>query len=164
MAVDPSNSESIMLFAYAFKGQADSVEKFVKRFQADSAAAFKSKADAATKKSIKDSIAVYRAQMRPLVDSVTAYQKLADEMPQKLMYTQIDRGKEKTTVRGQIENHGKVARTFALELEFVGKGGEVIGTQSVSVGPIAVNATGDFKTEFPKGGVWGVRYAKLPDK
>lgn len=134
VAMDPSNSENVMLFAFAFKGLSDN-EK-----------------DAAAKKK--------------LVDSVATYSKLADDMNavHKVVYTELDRGAEATTVRGQIENHGKAARSFTLEFELIGKDGAVIGKQSVPVASVAAGGVGDFVLESKIGGVLGVRYAALPLK
>ena len=134
VAIDPSNSENIMLFAFAFKGLSDN-EK-----------------DAAAKKK--------------LIDSVAAYSKLADDMNavHKVVYTEMDRGAEQTTVRGQVENHGKTAKSYTLEFELVGKDGAVLGKQSVSVPNVAAGGMGDFLLEAKVGGVLGVRYAALPLK
>jgi tetratricopeptide (TPR) repeat protein len=134
VAIDPSNSENVMLFAYAFKGLSDN-EK-----------------DPAKKKA--------------LIDSTVAYGKIADDMNllHKVVYTEFDRTKDHTTLRGQVENHGKTAKTYKLDFEFVGKDGAVIDKKTVSVDNVAAGGTGDFTVELDKGGVYGVRYAPLPLK
>jgi tetratricopeptide (TPR) repeat protein len=134
VALDPSNSENVMLFAYAFKGLSDA------------------ESNATAKKA--------------LIDSVNYYGKVADDMAQvhKLVYTEFDRLKDKTILAGQVENHGKVARTFTIEFEFLGKDGAVLAKQTATVANVAPNGVGDFTVEIPVGGVLGVRYAALPLK
>ena len=132
--VDPSNSENVMLFAYSFKGLSDN-EK-----------------DPKAKKA--------------LIDSVALYSKKADDlnMVHKVVYLEFDRAKEHTTLRGQVENHGKVAKSYTIDFEFVGKDGAVLGKQTASVANVKPNGAGDFTVELPLGGVYGVRYAALPLK
>ena len=134
VAIDPSNSDNIMLFAFAFKGLSD-LEK-----------------DPKAKKA--------------LVDSTVAYGNIADQMnlAHKVVYTVFDRTKEHTTLSGEVENHGKVARSFTIDFEFVGKDGAVVAKQAASVPNVAAGGTGTFTVDIPTGGVAGVRYAPLPLK
>ncbi|MFI5310437.1 MAG: tetratricopeptide repeat protein [Gemmatimonadales bacterium] len=134
VALDPSNGDNILLFAFAFKGLSDA------------------ETNAATKKA--------------LIDSVNYYGKVADDMAQvhKLVYTEFDRLKDKTILAGQVENHGKAARTFTIDFEFLGKDGSVIGKQTATVKDVKPNGVGDFSVELPMGGAMGVRYAALPMK
>lgn len=137
VAIDPSNPDNVMLFAYAFKGLSDN-EK-----------------DPKAKKA--------------LIDSVTVYSKQSDEMPHKVAYTEIDMGRDKATVKGTVENRAKMAKSYALEFEFVGKDGSVVGKQTANVGPVAAGASAEFTVELkPADGakldVAGIRYAPLPLK
>ena len=169
LTIDPSNPDNVMLFAYAFKGQSDSVnDNFLKKAQKDSAARFV-KADLATKKLLRDSITVWRREYNRLIDSVTTYSKLSDEMPHKFAYTELDMGRDKVSVKGTIENRAKTARTFTIIFEFLGKDGMVVGTSTANVGPVAAGASGEVSAELkPAEGskldVVGVRYAALPLK
>jgi hypothetical protein len=134
VALDPSNSDNVMLFAFAYKGLSDN-EK-----------------DPKAKKA--------------LIDSTVVYTKLADDINllHKVVYTEFDRAKDHTTLRGQVENHGKAAKSYTIEFEFLAKDGTVIGKQSVSVANVASGGAGDFAVDLDKGGVAGVRYAALPLK
>jgi tetratricopeptide (TPR) repeat protein len=163
VALDPSNPENVMLFAYAYKGLSDVPGEKLTALQKDSASRYL-KADLATKKTIRDSIAVYRSAQKVLIDSVVAYSKLGDEMPHKVTYTGLDRLKDKTTVAGEIENRGKAARSFTVEFEFLGKDGAVVGKQTATVANVAPGASGKFTVELAVGGVQGVRYAAIPLK
>ena len=105
------------------------------------------------------------AKKKMLLDSMVFYNKTSDEMPQKVTYVELGRLKDRTLLKGQVENRTKVARTVTLDFEFLDKSGAVMGTkQTTIVGPIAPGATKDFSLEFPMGGVYGVRYAPLPSK
>ena len=130
LAVDPSNPDNVLLYAYAFKGMADSTN------------------DAAAKKAYTDSAVVYSTK--------------SDGMKTKVLYTSIDRGREATTLQGEVENRGTAARTYTLEFEFVDTAGAVVEKKSVTVGPVAANGMSTFKVEIAKGGVAGVRYAPVP--
>jgi tetratricopeptide (TPR) repeat protein len=169
LTIDPSNPDNVMLFAYAYKGQSDSVNaNFLKKAQKDSAARYV-KADLATKKALRDTISVWRKEYNRLIDSVTTYSKLSDEMPHKLTYTELDMGKDKASVKGTIENRAKTAKSFTVVFEFLGKDGSVAGKATSTVGPVAAGATAEFSAELkPAEGtkleVVGVRYAALPLK
>jgi tetratricopeptide (TPR) repeat protein len=169
LTIDPSNPDNVMLFAYAYKGLSDSVnDNFLKKVQKDSAARY-AKADLATKKTLRDSITVWRREYNRLIDSVTTYSKLSDEMPHKLAYTELEMGKDKASVKGTIENRAKTAKSYAIVFEFLGKDGSVVGTKTANVGPVAPGASAEFSAELkPAEGakldVVGVRYAALPLK
>jgi tetratricopeptide (TPR) repeat protein len=169
LTIDPSNPDNVMLFAYAYKGQSDSVNaNFLKKAQKDSTGRYL-KADLATKKALRDTISVWRKEYNRLIDSVTTYSKLSDEMPHKLAYTELDMGKEKASVKGTIENRAKTAKSFTVVFEFIGKDGSVVGKATSNVGPVAAGASAEFSAELkPAEGakldVVGVRYAALPLK
>ena len=169
LTIDPSNPDNVMLFAYAYKGQSDSVStNFLKKAQKDSATRY-GKADLATKKALRDTISVWRKEYNRLIDSVTTYSKLSDEMPHKLAYTELDMGREKASVKGTIENRAKTAKSFTVVFEFIGKDGAVVGKATSNVGPVAAGASAEFSAELkPAEGakleVVGVRYVALPLK
>jgi tetratricopeptide (TPR) repeat protein len=105
------------------------------------------------------------AKKKMMLDSMVFYNKTSDEMPQKVTYVELGRLKDRTLLKGQVENRTKLARTVTIDFEFLDKNGAVMGTkQTTIVGPIAAGATKDFALEFPMGGVYGVRYAPLPSK
>lgn len=164
--LDPSNPDNVMLFAYAFKLFGDSVEaNFVKPAAKDSAAAWAKATTLAAKKALKfDSLKTLRAEYKRLIDSVTAYSTQSDAMMQQLTYTQFDKYKDKTILKGQILNKAKAARSFTVDFEFLGKDGAVLEKKSVTVADVKPDATGNFSVEIAKGDVLGVRYAPLANK
>jgi tetratricopeptide (TPR) repeat protein len=163
--LDPSNPDNVMLFAYAYKLFGDSVEaNFVKPAAKDSAALW-TKTAATARKGLKfDELKGFRAEYKRLIDSVTVYSQQGDGMPHQLTYTQFDKYKDRTILKGQIQNKGKAARSFTVEFEFLGKDGSVVDKKSVTVADVKPDAAGAFSVELTKGDVLGVRYAPLPIK
>ncbi len=163
--LDPSNPDNVMLFAYAWKLYSDSVDaNHVKPAAKDSAALW-TKTAAAARKTLKfDELKNWRAEYKRMLDSVTAYSTQADGMMQQVTYTQFDKYKDKTILKGQVLNKAKAARSFTLDFEFLAKDGSVVEKKSVTVADVKPDATGSFSVEIAKGDVMGVRYAPLPNK
>jgi hypothetical protein len=64
-------------------------------------------------------------------------------------------------IGGTIENRGTTAKTYTLNIDILDKSGNVIDTQTTSVGPVAPKATQNFKITSAKGGAYGYRYKPL---
>lgn len=163
--LDPSNPDNVMLFAYAYKLFGDSVDaNFVKPAAKDSAALW-TKTAAAARKTLKfEELKGFRAEFKRMIDSVTAYSQQSDAMQQQVTYTQFDKYKDHTVLKGQILNKAKAARSFTVEFEFLGKDGAVVEKKTVTVADVKPDATGSFSVELAKGDVLGVRYAPIPNK
>ena len=86
------------------------------------------------------------------------YSGKADKMPVKVSFTEFSRNAEGTTLVGTIENRGTVAKTFPLSVDFLDRAGQVLFTESVSVGPVAPKGSKEFRIKSAKGGVAGYRY------
>ena len=102
------------------------------------------------------------AMKKAYTDSAVVYSTKSDAMKAKIIYTSFDRGKETTQLQGEVENRDKAAKSFTIEFEFVDKTGAVVEKKSVTVGPVAPNASAVFNVELTKGGVAGVKYAAIP--
>ena len=94
-------------------------------------------------------------------DSLVYYSGKADKMPMKLAITEFTRGTDSTSLTGTIENKGTAAKTYSLSVDFIDKTGQVVSTESVSVGPVAPKSTKEFKIKSAKGGVAAFRYKPL---
>ncbi len=99
-------------------------------------------------------------------DSLVFYNAKSEKMPFKVSFSEFTRNGDGTTLAGEIENRGTTAKTFSLIMDFLGPKGEVITTETVSVGPIApkvkdVPGKKPFKIHTPKTGVAGYRYKPL---
>ncbi len=94
-------------------------------------------------------------------DSLVYYSGKADKMPVKVTFTEFSRTSETTTLVGQIENKGTVAKTYPFSVEFLDKSGQVLATETASVGPVAPKGSKEFKITSAKGGVAAFRYKPL---
>jgi hypothetical protein len=70
-------------------------------------------------------------------------------------------GDDKTvTLAGTVENRGTTSKSYALQVEFLDKAGNVVGTQTVNVGPLAPKASAPFKATI-QGDAIAYRYKPL---
>jgi len=95
------------------------------------------------------------------IDSVQYWGKLAEDMPQRVGFTDFQRQPNRTLLVGNIENHTKATKDYTLEFEFLGKDGAVLQKSTATVPGVVAGGTGNFKVDFPVGGVYGFRYAPL---
>jgi predicted Zn-dependent protease len=98
---------------------------------------------------------------RAYTDSLIKYNKKSEDMPVKVAFSGFTRGEQETSLTGDIENRGTAPKTFAMQVEFLDKAGNVISTETASVGPVAPKETGRFSIKVPKGGIAAFRYAPL---
>jgi len=94
-------------------------------------------------------------------DSLVYYSGKADKMLVKVTITEFTRGTDATTLVGTIENKSPAAKTYNLSVDFLDKSGAVLGTENVSVGPVAPKATKEFRIKSAKGGVVAFRYKPI---
>ncbi|HMI55564.1 MAG TPA: FxLYD domain-containing protein, partial [Gemmatimonadaceae bacterium] len=91
-------------------------------------------------------------------DSLVYFNTKSENAPVKLLVTEFTRRADGTTLAGTIENRSSTSKTYNLNVDFVDKGGAVIGSGTATVGPVAPKSKGTFKITSPKGGVYGYRY------
>lgn len=91
-------------------------------------------------------------------DSLVYFNNKSENAPVKLSVAEFSRRPSETTFSGSIKNLGKTAKTYSLSVEFLDKNGNVVATETASVGPVAANTTKTFKITTAKGGVYGYRY------
>lgn len=94
-------------------------------------------------------------------DSLVYYSGKADKMPVKVTFTEFSRTSESTTLVGQIENKGAIGKTYPFTVEFLDKSGQVLSTETASVGPVPPKGSKEFKITSAKGGVAAFRYKPL---
>ena len=129
VALDPSNPDNWMLYAFAYVGK------------------LKGTKDAKLTKAYNDSLVTYNNK--------------SEKMPVKVSFTEFSRNSEGTTLAGEIENRSTTSKTYPLALELLGPKGEVVYTETVSVGPVAAKASKEFRIKTDKTGVAGYRYKPL---
>ena len=94
-------------------------------------------------------------------DSLVFYSGKADKMQVKVTITEFTRGADGTTIVGTIENKGTSAQTYSIGMDLLDQAGQVLATESQSVGPVAAKTTKEFRIKSAKGGVIAYRYKPL---
>jgi len=94
-------------------------------------------------------------------DSLTLYNSKADKMGLKVSFTEFSRNNEGTTLVGKIENRSTASKTYSLSIDFVDAKGNVLFTETASVGPVAPKASKEFTMKNAKTGVAGFRYKPI---
>lgn len=100
-------------------------------------------------------------QQRIWNDSLVYWNSRSEKMPVKVLFTEFSRNNEGTTLAGEIENRGTTAKTYALAVEFLGPTGNVLFTETASVGPVAPKAKKTFRLRNAGTGVAGYRYKSV---
>ena len=94
-------------------------------------------------------------------DSLVYWNNKSEKMPVKVSFTEFSRNSEGTTLAGEIENRGATAKTYTMSVDFLGPAGEVLFTETATVGPVAPKAKKEFRIKNAKTGVAGYRYKPL---
>jgi tetratricopeptide (TPR) repeat protein len=103
------------------------------------------------------------ARRQAYTDSLVKYNQMAEQMPIRVAVTEFTRLRESTRVSGSVENRGNAPRTFTVQVELLGRNGQVIATEQTSVGPVSGGERATFRINFPTSGedVAGYRYRPL---
>jgi tetratricopeptide (TPR) repeat protein len=91
-------------------------------------------------------------------DSLVYFNTKSETAPVKLSVSEFSRRASETLLSGSIKNLGKTSKTYTLTVEFVDKSGNVVATETTTVGPVAASASQTFRISSAKGGVYGYRY------
>ena len=94
-------------------------------------------------------------------DSLVYWNNKSENMPVKFVVTEFTRRPTETMIGGTIENRGTAAKTYTVNVDILDKSGNVIDSQTASVGPVAPKATQKFRISSTKGGAYGYRYKPL---
>lgn len=94
-------------------------------------------------------------------DSLVYFNNKSENATAKLLVNEFSRRSNGTTLSGTIENRGSAAKTYTLNVEFLDKTGNVVGTETATVGPVAAKSVGTFKINSTAGGVYGYRYKPI---
>jgi tetratricopeptide (TPR) repeat protein len=94
-------------------------------------------------------------------DSLVFYSGKADKMPVKVSFNEFSRNPDGTTLAGTIENRSTASKTYSFTVDFLDRAGQVLFSESVSVGPVAPKASKEFRIKSTKGGVAGFRYKPI---
>lgn len=123
------------------------------------------------------------AQKKAYTDSLLKYNKLSNDLPVKVTFSEFTRGEGRAILALNVENLAKKAaaapaartpaaraaaaraataaagpKTVNVQVEFLDQGGTVVDTQQASVGPVAAGETKSARLESAKPGVVAFRY------
>jgi tetratricopeptide (TPR) repeat protein len=91
-------------------------------------------------------------------DSLVLYTGKADKLSVKVSFIEFSRSSEATQLVGTIENRGTTAKTYPLAVDFLDSKGQVVSTETVTVGPVPAKGSKEFTIKSAKGGVSAFRY------
>jgi tetratricopeptide (TPR) repeat protein len=94
-------------------------------------------------------------------DSLVYFNNKSENAKVKLGVNEFTRRATETFLVGSIENRDKTPKTYTLTVEFLDKSGNVISTETTTVGPVAPKASQTFRVKSEKGGVYGYRYKPI---
>ncbi len=130
--VDPNNANAWLLYSFAYRGMMQEAE------------------------SEKNT-----AQVRAYTDSLVKYTTKADKLPAELTLSGFSHTSSETTLTGTITNKTKASKTYTLEVEFLDAKGNVVGTKTASVGPVAADNSESFTVTLPDVDAVAFRYKPL---
>ncbi len=94
-------------------------------------------------------------------DSLVYFNSKSENATVKLAVNEFTRRADETLLGGTVENRDKASKTYTVSIEFLDKSGNVVATETATVGPVAPKSSGTFKIRSAKGGVYGYRYKPL---
>ena len=161
VALDPSNPDNLKLYVFAYgslrKGylsRADSIGKAVNALPRTTAN--QAKRTQLTNEAIKlDSL--QRAAVAKQVD----WNNKADSMQVQVLFAEFTPGADKATVGGEIRNRSNTEKSYVLNVEFLDKSGNVVGTGSATVDKVAPKSTGRFSITTTAANVAAFRYKPI---
>ncbi len=83
-------------------------------------------------------------------------------MPQRVQVLAFERRAEGAKIDGSIENRGRAAKAFTLEISFLDAQGAVVETVTATTAEIAPNGVGEFSATATKPGIVAWKYAPIP--
>ena len=171
ISVDPSNPDNYQLLAIGYAAIQKSYGTKQKELEAKAKAlgqrANTAKSQAAKNAAIDSAarldkqIKAYTDTSKTYVDSALKYQTAMTSLPGKVVFTEFSPSDAKTTIGGSIQNMGDAAKTFTLKIDFVDKGGNVVTSQTVQVGPVDPKSAKPFKAEATGAGIVAFKYAPI---
>ncbi len=143
LRIDPSNGDNYLLKSIAVRNRATAAS-----------ARREAERDATRRQAMLREIRVITAE----ADSLGAQEA---SMAQKLQVIGFERRAEGAKLNGTIENRGRAARTYTVEMSFLNLAGEVLETLTVTTESIAPGATGGFEIIATKPGTVAWSYKPL---
>lgn len=149
VAIDPNNYDGWMMYAYASQGLAKAVKSpTVKKGVAPTPAEAKL-LDAAT------------AEKKAWNDSTVKYMGIAEALPVKVDVATFQRGAKDVSLTLSLTQQAAADGTYNVAVEFIDGAGNVLGSDTKSVGPIKKGESKQATFKASATGVAGYRYKAL---
>jgi tetratricopeptide (TPR) repeat protein len=161
VAIDPSNPDNFKLYVYAYgnlrKGylaKADSVGKAVNALP-------RTAANAAKRTQMTNEAIRLDSLQKFAVAKQVDWNTKADSMPVQVLFAEFTPGAEKATLGGEIRNRSNSEKSYVLNIEFLDKSGNVVGTGSATVDKVAPKSTGRFSITATAPNIAAFRYKPI---
>ncbi len=141
--IDPSNGDNYLLKSIVVRNRATELQQ---RRDAER--------DATRRQALLRDIRAVSAE----ADSLAAKES---GMGHKLQVTAFERRAEGAKLNGAIDNRGRAAKAFTVEMSFLNAAGEVVETLTATTESVAPGATGSFEITATKPGIVAWRYKAL---
>jgi predicted Zn-dependent protease len=129
VAVDPANADNWLLFARAYNALGKVAQK-------------------------SKNTLLHRAYN----DSTVKYYTRSEQLPVNITFSEFTTGETKSTLAGTIENKTDAEKSYKLQVEFLDRTGNVVGTKEVPVGPVPAKGKTRFTTTIEGRNIAAFRY------
>jgi tetratricopeptide (TPR) repeat protein len=143
LRIDPSNGDNYLLKSIAVRNRATAVT-----------ARREAERDPTRRQALLREVRAITAE----ADSLAARES---SLGQKVQVIGFERRAEGAKLNGTIENRGRAAKTFTVEMSFLNLAGEVVETMTVTTESIAPGATGGFEIVATKPGIVAWSYKPI---
>jgi tetratricopeptide (TPR) repeat protein len=161
VALDPSNPDNLKLYVFAYnslrKGylaKADSIGKAVNALP-------RTNANQAKRTQLTNEAIRLDSLQKDAVKKVVDWNNKADSMEVQVLFAEFTPGAEKATVGGEIRNRSTTEKSYVLNVEFLDKSGNVVGTGSASVDKVAPKSSGRFSITATAPNIAAFRYKPI---
>jgi hypothetical protein len=129
VAVDPANADNWLLFARAYNALGKMAQK-----------------------------AKNTSLHKSYNDSTVKYYTRSEQLPVNITFSEFTTGETKSTLAGTIENKADAEKSYKLNVEFLDRTGNVVGTKEVPVGPVPAKGKTRFTTTIEGRNIAAFRY------
>jgi Tfp pilus assembly protein PilF len=104
------------------------------------------------------------AKKRVLADSLKKFSPMYEKLDasHQVKYQVFSRDSVSTSLSGVILNKGTAERSFQIEHDFLDKGGTVVDSQVITVGPVKPNEVASFTVRLDRGNIAAFRAKPIP--
>ncbi len=155
-AVDP-DGDNARLWVFTYAG----IAKNFADLNHDEAARFAKTKSPALKKILSDSAKLTTDSNRVYTQMAVDANARADSLPVVVRFSQFSHDGAKATLAGTISNNTDAAKTYTLKVDFLDTKGNVVASQTASVGPVNAHGIGQFSVTASGAGIAAFKYAPL---